>query len=94
MDSEKQTLDGLLVLLCHDPAATQSDIVRLANCGRAFTLNQLESDNAQSNETNTIKQLVDNAGTEIRSPQAVRVAIKTFLTLPWAFAKNFQVNSS
>jgi mRNA deadenylase 3'-5' endonuclease subunit Ccr4 len=65
LDSEKQTLDGLLVLLCHDPATTQSDIVRLANCGRAFTLNQLESENAQSNETNTIKQLVDNAGTEL-----------------------------
>jgi hypothetical protein len=94
VDPEKHTLDGLLVLLCHDPAATQSDNFRLANSGRAFTLNQLESDHAHSNQMNTIKQLVDNSGTGIRSPQAVRVASKTFLTLPWSFAKNFQAHSS
>ena len=87
MDSEKHTPDGLLVLLCHDPAATQSDIVRLGHCDRVFTLHQLDSDHAQSNQTNTIKQLVDNSGTGIRSAQAVRVASNIFLTLPWSLLR-------
>jgi len=72
VDPEKHTLDGFVVLLCHDPTATQPSIVPLANSGRVFTLNQLDIDHTQSNQANTIKQLVDDAGSEIRSPPAVR----------------------
>jgi hypothetical protein len=70
VDPEKHTLDGLLVLLCHEQTVTQPAIVRLANSGCVFTLNQLDIDYEQSNQANTIKQLVHDAGIGIRAPRS------------------------
>ncbi|KAN0095066.1 hypothetical protein V8E51_015777 [Hyaloscypha variabilis] len=73
-DPEKNALDGILLLLCHEPTATQLNLVPLASNGRVFTLDQLDIDHKVSSQANTIKQFVKHDGNGCRSPQPVRPA--------------------
>jgi hypothetical protein len=71
-------LDGILLLLCHEPTATQLNLVPLASNGRVFTLDQLEIDHKVSSQANTIKQFVQHGGDGCRSPQPVRPSSKNY----------------
>ena len=77
-DPEKNALDGVLLLLCHEPTATQLNLVPVASSGRVFTLDQLEIDHQVSIQANTIKQFVEHGGNGCRSPQPIRPASKNY----------------
>jgi len=71
-------LDGVLLLLCHEPTATQLNLVPLASNGRVFTLDQLGIDHKVSSHANTIKQFVKHDGNGCRSAQPVRPASENY----------------
>jgi hypothetical protein len=71
-------LDVVLLLLCHEPTATQLNLVPLASSGRVVTLDQLEIHHKVSIQANTSKQFVEHSGNGYRSPQPVRPASKNY----------------